>query len=116
MIDDARVVLEWLGYERSDVCGRVIWEKVGTTGAPYHCAWEGEFEYYLDANWIMGTLVPVLEERLKLRYGAFWPLHGTEIEVSISTPEAMYRETGPTFEAAFLAAAAAAIRGTSGDR
>ena len=61
-----------------------------------------------DANWIFRTLIPALEERLGLRYGAFWPL-GDEVEVSISTPDAMFRGTGSTFEAAFLAAAAKAV-------
>ena len=107
-IDDARVVLEWLGYEAPKAEGSQYWrrERDWRCTLPHE---SGVCGHAIDATWIMEKLVSALEERLGLRYGAFWPL-GDEVEVSISTPDAMFRGTGPTFEAAMISAAARAVR------
>ena len=103
---DAEKVLRWMGYEEDLQSG--WWMKHGETHMRADDQQDG-WSSPIDANWITGTLIPALEERLGLRYGAFWPL-GDEVEVSISTPDAMFRGTGPTFEAAMISAAARAVR------
>lgn len=116
-LDDARVVLDFcygdgsLGYyvhyeTQTDPDGSLQFRVWGDRPDLPKSAWG-----YLDANWIMGTLTPALEERLGLYVATYWPeldegaTHTVQIRCGSS-----YNGYGPTFEAAFLAAAAAAVR------
>ena len=112
MIDDARVVLEWMGYEPDPELPH-LWYR----GSYRRCIKQHPgCELALGPEWIIRKLVPALEERPFNLRSFEWKKSpyeggGNDAVVLWTLWRSFARGTGPTFEAAMLAAAAAAIRG-----
>lgn len=102
-LDDARTVLEWLGYEPQ----KGQWWRNHATEDLVRLADNGPIR--IDANWIHGTLIPALEKRLGLNAFGVGPGYNVTLHDKAAKPIGV--ASGPTFEAALVSAAAKAIRG-----
>ena len=110
-LDDARVVLEWMGMRVAVINGELRWD---TTDCDHSLEEEYYGEDMLDANWIMGTLVPALKTKFPQKWGIN-VFYGWDDAVSVyffGVGVETLKGTGSTFEAAMISAAAKAIRGT----
>lgn len=67
---------------------------------------------YLDANWIHGTLVPALGDRLNMESieHPIWQAGAAIVFLKFIGKPGYIDATGPTFEAAMISAAAKAVR------
>ena len=110
MIDDARVVLPFCGYtnERGDWWAHPDGDIRNVSGDVRY-----EKEFWLDANWIHGTLIPALATLFPPKWGidVFHGWDGAPVLVYFfGVGVETLRGTGPTFEAAMISAAAKAVR------
>ena len=109
-LDDARTVLEWMGYEiDKHWMTQEVWQKGNeSVNVSHHLAED------LDANWLMRALVPALKTKFPQKWGIN-VFYGWDDAVSVyffGVGVETLKGTGSTFEAAMISAAAKAIRGT----
>ena len=109
-LDDARTVLEWLGYEWMTLLPHpdgVTFDEVDPMSG------NSGFAFRLDANWVHGTLIPALATLFPPKWGidVFHGWDGAPVLVYFfGVGVETLRGTGPTFEAAMISAAARAVR------
>ena len=111
---DAEKVLRWMGYEEDLQSG--WWMKHGETHMRADDQQDG-WSSPIDANWITGTLIPALEERLGCaKYGIQHRKGQVIIVLDLPRKDSydlgmdLVYGYGPTFEAAMISAAAKAVR------
>lgn len=105
-MEDAVVVLDWLGYEQPLGDGEWIHPETNDV----RCTKPG-CDLSLDANWCHGTLTAALAERL----GVVVILHTLPDMFNddhvVNFDDMSIDASGPTFEAALVSAAAKAVSG-----